>query len=102
MWKSRRLLARFPRGSWKEWETCFWFSTLSTAPPFPQLPGPVFCARRFSCLLRLTFCLLILLGLLYPIARNIQLDDHAVMHQSVDRGRRHHCILKDSFPFREW
>jgi hypothetical protein len=37
MWESRRLLARFPRGSWKEWEACFWLSTLSTAPPFPQL-----------------------------------------------------------------
>ena len=31
------LWARFPRGSWEAWETCFWFSTLSTAPPFPQL-----------------------------------------------------------------
>ena len=37
MWESRRLLARFPRGSWKEWEACFWLSTLSTAPAFPQL-----------------------------------------------------------------
>jgi hypothetical protein len=31
------LWARFPRGSWEAWETCFRFSTLSTAPPFPQL-----------------------------------------------------------------
>src|SRR5579871_1309188 len=31
------LWARFPRGSWEAWETCFWFSRLSTAPPFPQL-----------------------------------------------------------------
>jgi len=38
MWKSRRFLARFPRSSWKEWEACFWLSTLSTAPSFPQLP----------------------------------------------------------------
>jgi hypothetical protein len=37
MWESRLPLARFPRGSWEAWETCFWFSTLSTAPPFPQL-----------------------------------------------------------------
>jgi len=37
MWESRRLLARFPRGSWKEWEAGFWLSTLSTGPAFPQL-----------------------------------------------------------------
>ena len=40
MWESRRLLARFPRGSWKEGEACFWLSTLSTAPAFPQLSDP--------------------------------------------------------------
>src|SRR5579862_8917870 len=43
MWESRRLLARFPRGSWKEWEAGFWLSTLSTGPAFPQL---FFCCRR--------------------------------------------------------
>src|SRR5436305_2531650 len=32
MWESRLPLARFPRGSWKEWEACLWLSTLSTAP----------------------------------------------------------------------
>ena len=37
MWESRRFLARFPRGSWEEWEACLWLSTLSTAPAFPQL-----------------------------------------------------------------
>jgi hypothetical protein len=37
MWESRRLLARFPRGSWEEWEACPWLSTLSTATAFPQL-----------------------------------------------------------------
>ena len=37
MWKSRRLLARFPRGSWEVWEACPWLSTLSTATAFPQL-----------------------------------------------------------------
>jgi hypothetical protein len=43
MWESRLLLARFPRGSWKEWEAGLWLSTLSTAPAFPQLCGlPVF------------------------------------------------------------
>jgi hypothetical protein len=24
MWESRRFLARFPRGSWEEWEACLW------------------------------------------------------------------------------
>jgi hypothetical protein len=37
MWECRRLLARFPRGSWKGWEACLWLSTLSTAPAFPPL-----------------------------------------------------------------
>src|ERR1035438_10468367 len=35
MWESRLPSARFPRGSWKEGEACFWLSTLSTAPAFP-------------------------------------------------------------------
>jgi hypothetical protein len=48
MWESRRLLARFPRGSWEGWEACSWLSTLSTAPAFPRLPcgshrGPQWC-----------------------------------------------------------
>ena len=42
MWESRRLLARFPRGSWKVWEAGFWLSTLSTGPACPQL---FFCRR---------------------------------------------------------
>src|SRR5450759_830828 len=37
MWESRLLLARFPRGLWKEWEARLWLSTLSTDPAFPQL-----------------------------------------------------------------
>ena len=36
MWESRRVLARFPRGSWKEGKPCLRLSTLSTAPAFPQ------------------------------------------------------------------
>ena len=45
MWESRPLLARFPRGSWKEWEAGLWLSMLSTAPAFPQLSRlPVFAA----------------------------------------------------------
>jgi hypothetical protein len=37
MWESRLLLARFPRGLWKEGEACLWLSTLPTDPAFPQL-----------------------------------------------------------------
>ena|ERR1041385_4838565 len=52
MWESRRLLARFPRGSWKEGEACFWLSTLSTALAFPQLTCfPVLCRRITPVLL---------------------------------------------------
>src|ERR1019366_91108 len=40
MWESRLPSARFPRGSWKEGEACFWLSTLSTAPAFPYLSLP--------------------------------------------------------------
>ena len=105
MWESRRLLARFPRGSWKEWEACFWLSTLSTAPAFPQLSSPSGFAPWHQSvrlpLVGLAFRLLILLGVLHPIARNVQFDDHAMMHQAVDRGRRHHCVFEDRFPFRE-
>jgi hypothetical protein len=46
MWESRLPLARFPRGSWEAGETCFWFSTLSTAPPFPQLSSLLNLAAR--------------------------------------------------------
>jgi hypothetical protein len=40
LWECGNLaaFARFPRGGWEEWESCFCFSTLSTAPPFPQPP----------------------------------------------------------------
>jgi hypothetical protein len=74
MWESRRLLARFPRGSWKEGEACFWLSTLSTAPAFPQLTRlPVFVASRRSAFLTvgLVFRLLFLLGVLHPVARDV-------------------------------
>ncbi len=57
-------------------------------PRFPQprhfhsSPGPrVFAPPLLlSFLRRLTLGLLFLLGLLFPIARNVQLDDHAVAH----------------------
>jgi hypothetical protein len=52
-----------------------------------------------SLALGLTFRQLILLGFLHPVARDVQFDDHAVMHQAVDRGRRHHRVFEDRFPF---
>ena len=68
----------------------FWLSTLPTAPSFPQptsfrffvmasSPGASFAGG-------LTFRFLILLGLLRPVARDVQLDDHAVVCQAVDGG----------------
>src|SRR6266849_3893562 len=44
MWKSRGV-GEISKGRWEEWKTCFWFSTLSTDPAFPQL---FFCWVRFS------------------------------------------------------
>ena len=34
-----------------------------------------------------------------PVARDVQLDDHAMMHQPVDRCRRHHRVFENRFPF---
>src|SRR5712691_11282774 len=105
MWESRLPSARFPRGSWKEWEACLWLSTLSTAPAFPQLSFlPFFgflAPTATSFALALAFRLLILLGVLHPVTRDVQLDDHAMMHQPVDRSRRHHRVFEDGFPLRE-
>jgi hypothetical protein len=39
MWKSR-VVCEISKGWWKEWESRFCFSTLSTGPAFPQ-PSPV-------------------------------------------------------------
>jgi len=36
MWESRRL-CEISKERWEEGKSCFWISTLSTAPPFPQL-----------------------------------------------------------------
>jgi hypothetical protein len=101
MWKSRRLSAGFPRGSWEGWKACLWISRLSAAPAFPQLfrlsafaAAPGFASFALSLAVRL----LILLGFLHPVARDIQFDDYAVMHQTVDRGRRHHRVFEDRFP----
>src|ERR1035441_5754007 len=34
MWESRGV-GEISKGGWGEWETCFWFSSLSMGPPFP-------------------------------------------------------------------
>ena len=36
MWESRRS-CEISKERWEEGKSCFWISTLSTAPPFPQL-----------------------------------------------------------------
>ena len=41
-----------------------------------------------------------LLGLLNPITRNVELDDHAVMDQPIDRRRSRHRVLEDRHPAR--
>ena len=46
MWESRRVVARFPRDSWKEGEACLWLSTLSTAPAFPPFFRPCRAVRK--------------------------------------------------------
>jgi len=43
MWKSRGV-CEISKGLWEEWETWVWFSTLSTAPAFPQPRLP--CQRK--------------------------------------------------------
>ena len=71
------------KGLWKEGKACFWLSTLSMAPAFPQLSfrhGFGFGQKRRSFALALIFRLLIFLGMLHPITRDVQLDDHTVMH----------------------
>ena len=47
----------------------------------------------------LGFRLLIHLGVLHPITRDVQLNNHAVVHQSVDGRRRHHGVFENCFPF---
>src|ERR1019366_2301105 len=54
-----------------------------------------------SFALGLALRLLILLGVLHPVARDVQLDDHAMMHQPVNGCRRHQGVFEDGFPFRE-
>src|SRR4051812_43662278 len=64
-------------------------------------PAVFFAPAATSFALALAFRLLIFLGVLHAVAGYIQLDDHAVMHQPIDRGRRHHGVFKDGFPFGE-
>ena len=56
-------------------------------------------ARSASLSRGLGFHLLIHLGVLHPITRDVQFNNHAVVHQSVNGGRRHHGIFEDCFPF---
>ena len=38
------------------------------------------------------------LGLLDSVARDVELENYAVMNKPVDRGRRGHRVLEDPFP----
>src|SRR5437870_6632127 len=42
-----------------------------------------------------------LLGLFQAITRNVQFQNHAVVHQPVDGRRRGHRIFENGFPLRE-
>ena len=94
------LLARFPRGSWKEWEAHLAFHAfhrpgISTALSFFRSSCPLKLALFARAL---AFRLLFVFGVLHSVARDVQFDDHAVMYQPVDRCRRHHGIFEDRFP----
>jgi len=41
------------------------------------------------------------LGMLQAVAEDVELQDHTVVHQTVDRRCGGHGIFKDSFPFRK-
>ena len=41
------------------------------------------------------------LGLFQADAWDVQLQDHAVVHQPVNRCGRRHRVFEDLFPFRE-
>lgn len=68
--------------------------------PLPASPTPLpsrsalFNGRPRSALLRL-------LRLLRTVAGDVQLHDHAVMHQAVDHRRRRHGVLEDCLPARK-
>ena len=70
MWKSRLPWARFPRDSWKEGEAALGFPRFPQAQLFFALffgSTPAACSFAFA----LAFRLLILLGMLHPIARDV-------------------------------
>lgn len=46
-------------------------------------------------------CLGLLEGCLLPIALGLNLQNHRMMHQSVNRCDRHHRISKDTVPLTE-
>jgi hypothetical protein len=92
MWESRRLLARFPRGSWKEGEACLWLSTLSTAPAFPQLFLCRVVARCWRCLSSgiarlwlLCTGFFLLLAVLQSVALSIHLQDVDMVCQAIQQ-----------------
>src|SRR5207244_8040096 len=66
--------------------------------PFLRLPCPWSVGRFVRVGLT---PLLGLLGLLRAVARQVQLDDHAVVDQPVDRRRGRHRILEDRLPARK-
>src|SRR5581483_10913538 len=74
-----------------------------TTPPGPSAPSPpghpASACRRLLTARRPD--LLGLLRLLCPVARHVQLDNDAVIHQPVDRRRRRHRVLEDRLPPRE-
>jgi hypothetical protein len=43
-----RAAGEIPKELWERWEACPWLSTVSTAPPFPQL-SPCAAHRSSSC-----------------------------------------------------
>jgi hypothetical protein len=67
-------------------------------PSFLRL-GRSWFAGRFALVGRAS--LLAFLGLLGAVARQVQLHDHAVVDQPVDRRRRRHRVLEDRLPARE-
>jgi len=101
MWESRRFGRDFQGARGKRGKPAFGF------PRFPQprhfhsslRVGFGLAGSSLRSLFHLAFGLLFLLGLLHSIARNVQFNNHAMVHQSVDRRRRHHRVLENPLPF---
>jgi hypothetical protein len=75
MWKSRLLWARFPRGSWKEWEAGLWLSTLSTARHFHSSVVYSFSPRPRGCWELLLVGVFLPLAVLQPVTLPVHLQD---------------------------